>query len=374
MKAILFANTDWYLYNFRFSLAKALQDKDVEVVLLSPSDRYTGYMQEAGFRCLPFPMSRKGMNPFVELKTIWSIGQIYRKEKPDLVHHFTVKCMLYGSIAARWCKINSIINAVTGQGYVFSAPKLRGILLRLIVRPMYKHALKGTQTIFQNEDDLQEFINMHLVNPAATYVIPGSGIDLKKFAPTPEPQGIPVVMLAARMLWEKGIGDFVAAARILKSENVKARFVLVGDTYRDNPSAVSPQQLALWNEEGIIEWWGWRDDMAEALSQSSIVCLPTYYKEGVPRILTEAAAMGRAIVSSDIAGCRKVVREGINGLVVTPREPVLLAQALRKLIEDPLERAKMGSEGRKIAEISFSEDIINHDTLMVYENSGFILN
>lgn len=370
MKVILFANTDWYLYNFRLSLANALRDKGVEVVLLSPSGEYAKRLREAGFNWLSLPMSRKGMNPVNEFNTLWHLKSIYQYEKPDLVHHFTAKCMLYGSIAARWCKIRPIINAVTGQGYVFSAPGLDGTLLRLIARPIYRYALRDTQTIFQNEEDRQAFVDMRLANPSATHLIPGSGINIKLFFPTPEPQGLPIVMLAARMLWEKGVGDFVDAARILKSERIRARFVLVGDTYEDNPSAVSRQMLSSWNEEGVIEWWGWHDDMAETLSQSSIVCLPSYYKEGVPRVLTEAAALGRAIVSSNIAGCKMVVHDGLNGLTVPPKQPIQLAQALRRLIENPVERARMGSEGRKIAEANYSEDVINYNTLAIYKMSG----
>jgi glycosyltransferase involved in cell wall biosynthesis len=371
MKVILFANTDWYLFNFRLNIARTLRAKGAEVVLLSPPGDYAAKMQAEGFRWLPLPMSRKGMNPFAELQTLWRIKGVYQDEKPDVVHHFTVKCVLYGSIAAHLAGIRAIVNAVTGLGYIFSAPGLKGTLLRLLARVLYRYALHGSQVIFQNTEDRQTFINMRLLKPDAAHLIPGSGVNLGLFTPTPEPEGQPVVMFAARMLWEKGVGDFVEAAKMLKAEGVRARFVLVGDTYKDNPSAVPPQQLSAWNEEGIIEWWGWHDDMAKMLSQASIVCLPTYYKEGVPRVLTEAAAAGRAIVSSNIIGCREIVHEGINGLMVPPQNPSMLASALRKLIENPLERARMGHEGRKIAENYFAEERIVKKTFAVYEKLGF---
>jgi glycosyltransferase involved in cell wall biosynthesis len=370
MKVILFANTDWYLYNFRLNLAQALRARDAEVVLLSPSGPYASQLQAAGFRWIPTPMSGKGMNPFEELKTVWLLRKIYRNEKPDLVHHFTIKCVLYGSMVARWSKVRPVVNAVPGLGYVFNATGWRGALMRLLVRWLYRFALRDTQVIFQNKEDREIFIRLHLVRAESTHLIPGSGVNLNKFSPMPEPSGIPVVMLAARMLWDKGVGDFVEAARILKSDNVQARFVLVGDTYADNPSAVPPQQLTKWSKEGIVEWWGWQEDMERILPQSSLVCLPTYH-EGAPRILIEAAASGRAIVSTNIAGCREIVHEGINGLTVPSRNPVMLAQALRTLISDPNERLRMGSEGRKIAENHFSDELIAMKTLEVYKSYGF---
>jgi glycosyltransferase involved in cell wall biosynthesis len=365
MKVILFANTDWYLYNFRINLARSLQAKDIEVVLLSPPGNYVRSLQEAGFRWLPLPMSRKGMNPVKEIRTLWQIRNIYKNEKPDLVHHFTAKCIIYGSISAR--RINrAVVNAVTGQGYIFSAQGFKGFVLREIACLLFRYALKGTQVVFQNDEDRRVFINLRLVDSSSTHLIPGSGVNLERFSPSPEPQGLPVVMFAARMLWDKGVGDFVQAARILRSQGVEARFVLVGDTYKDNPSAVPEYQLNAWKEEGIVEWWGWHDDMPYVLSQSSIVCLPTYYKEGVPRVLTEAASAGRPIVSSDIVACKEIVHHGLNGLVVPPRQPASLAQALRILIEDPSTRSKMGIEGRKIAEQSFSDEKIIHDTFDIY--------
>ena len=370
MKVILFANTDWYLYNFRLNLAQALQSKSAEVVLLSPPGPYVVQLQTAGFRWIPVQMSGKGMNPFEELMTLRTLDKIYQNEKPDIVHHFTIKCVLYGSMAARWSKIRAVVNAVPGLGYVFNAVGWRGVLMRMLARLLYRFALRDTQVIFQNKEDRETFIRLRLIKAESTNIIPGSGVNLNKFTPEPEPLGPPVVMFAARMLWDKGINEFVQAARILKTEGVQARFVLVGDTYKDNPSAVSPQQLAEWTSEGIVEWWGWHDDMERILPQSSIVCLPTYH-EGVPRVLTEAAASGRAIVSTNIAGCQEIVFEGINGLMVPPRNSVLLADALRTLVNDPNLRSKMGHEGRKIAENHFSDEIVTRKTLDVYKSYGF---
>ena len=372
MKAVLFANTDWYLFNFRMSIAQALQAGGVDVVLLSPPGPYVAQLQAAGFRWIPLKMSGKGMNPFEEVKTIFRIKRVYQDEKPDLVHHFTIKCVLYGSIAARWGGIRAIVNAIPGLGYVFNVMGWKGALLRLIIRPMYRFSLRNTQVIFQNQEDLETFIHLLLIKPEATHLIPGSGVNLKKFSPHPEPAGKPVVMFAARMLWDKGVGDFVDAVRILKLAGVQARFILVGDTYADNPSAVPPQQLTAWSQEGIVEWLGWRDDMETILPQVSIVCLPTYYHEGTPRILIEACASGRPIVSTNISGCREIVQEGVNGLMVPPRSPEMLANVLSRLIDNPQERARMGHEGRKIAEDRFSDDVIAAKTIEVYKVYGFL--
>jgi glycosyltransferase involved in cell wall biosynthesis len=371
MKVILFANTDWYLLNFRMNLAQVLRSGGAEVVLLSPPGSYAAQLQAAGFRWIPLKMSGKGMNPFEELKTIFRIKKVYQDEKPDLVHHFTIKCVLYGSIAARWNGIRAIVNAVPGLGYIFNAPGWQGVLMRLAIRPLYWFALRKTQVVFQNREDRETFVRLHLVKPETTHLIPGSGVSLKKFSPTPWPAGNPVVMFAARMLWDKGVGDFVEAARILKSDGVQARFVLVGDTYADNPSAVSTQQLTVWSQEGVVEWWGWHDNMERILPLASIVCLPTYH-EGAPRILIEASASGRPIVSTNIPGCREIVQEGVNGLMVHPRNPKMLAHALRKLIDNPEERYRMGREGRRIVEDRFSDDIIAAKTTEVYKVYGFL--
>ena len=204
----------------------------------------------------------------------------------------------------------------------------------------------------------------------------GSGARTEVFLPSPEPPGLPVVMMAGRFLWEKGVGEFVEAARILNSRTLRqaqgtiaiARFVLVGDTYPDNPGAVSPEQLQAWVDEGVVEWWGWHDDMSAMFPQAHIVCLPSY-REGMPLSLAEAAACGRPVVTTDVPGCREIVRDGVNGFLVPVRDPVALAEALRKLIEDPALRAEMGRRGRERVETEFSVQRIVDETLQVYNEN-----
>jgi glycosyltransferase involved in cell wall biosynthesis len=367
MKIILFSNTSWSLYNFRLTLAKDLRAR-ADVILLSPPDEYSPRLEAAGFRWISFPMSRQGMNPFSELATIWRLVALYRRERPDLVHHFTIKCMLYGSLAARLARVPAV-NTVTGLGYVFGQTDWRGRVLNSFVRAAYRFVLRGAQVIFQNPEDLAEFTRERLVDEGRATLIRGSGIDLSLFHVLPEPDGPPLVLLAARMLRDKGVGEFVEAARRLRTSGLVARFALVGDTDAGNPAAISREQLRAWQDEGAVEWWGWRDDMPAALSSAHIVCLPSYYKEGLPRGLLEAAACARPIVTTDWPGCREAVRDGVNGFLVPPRDASALAEALRKLIVDPALRVRMGGEGRRMAEEEFNIQRVNAATMDVYDKA-----
>lgn len=363
MKIILFANTDWYLYNFRLELAKTLRARGDEVTFLSPPGDYAAKLTGLGFRWLAFPFSRRGMNPLAELSAIFRLWLLYRREKPDLVHHFTIKCVLYGSTAAHLAGIARIINAITGLGYVFNKEnRILGMLAHLL----YRFLLQNTQVIFQNPDDLETFTQAKLLRPKQAHLIRSSGVDLTRFTPQPETNNQPpLVILPARLLRDKGVLEFVEAARLLKQHNISVRMALVGDPDPHNPTSVSQQEIQDWVSEGIVEAWGWQEQMTEAYTASHIVCLPSY-REGVPRTLLEAAAMGRAIVTSDAPGCREIVRHGVNGLLVPPRDPVRLADALQTLLENPQLRQEMGRRGREIVEQEFSSELVIEKTLKAY--------
>ena len=366
MKALLFANTDWYLYNFRLSLAKALQQQGFDVVLLSPPGKYGPLLKDAGFTWIQFPLSRRGMNPFYEILTILRLAKIYQSINPDIVHHFTIKCILYGSAAAKMIRIKKIINAVTGLGYLFMENDIKTAFLRLIVNPFYRIALVNTWVIFQNPDDKEKFINNKLVDNAHSRIIRGSGVDVSEFHCHEEPPDPPLVLLASRMLWSKGIADFVEAARIIRVTGVQARFVLVGDSYPDNPDSIPGQQLLDWQLEGAVEWWGWHDDMAEIMQKCHIFCLPSSYREGVPRALIEAAATCRAIVTTDITGCREIVKDGLNGYLVPPKDPQALAGRILDLIQNPQLRSEMGKFGREVVRREYSDQTVISETLQLY--------
>jgi glycosyltransferase involved in cell wall biosynthesis len=374
VKVILFANTDWFLYNFRLRLAIALRQRGAEVVLLSPPGDYSTRLEQAGFRWLPFRMARRGMNPLAELGTILRLARLYRRERPELVHHFTIKCVLYGSLAGRWTGVPAVVNAITGLGYVFteggrtagSWPKR---LLRTLVSFWYRLALRGTQVIFENQDNLAEFVRQGLVRPEAAHLVRGAGVDVTAFRPSSEPAGGPVVMLAARMLWDKGVGEFVEAARRLRAEGVQASFVLVGDTYADNPAAIPIEQLRAWQQEGAVAWWGWHDDMPAMIEKAHVICLPSYL-EGLPTVLLEAAACGRPVVTTDVPGCRDAVLPNVSGLLVPVRDVGALADAIRRLIQAPDLRRKMGRAGREMVERDFSTEHVIAGTVGVYQRAG----
>lgn len=365
MKVLLFANTDWYLYNFRRDLALALQGRGDEVVLVSPAGEYAGRLQQMGFRWLEFPLARRGMNPLAELGSVARLVRLYRGERPELVHHFTVKCVLYGSLAARLAGIRATVNSITGLGYLFLPGGVFKNLLRRFVRVWYRSVLRGSQVIFENREDRQAFLDFGLIRPEGGHLIPGVGVDLERFHPTPLPSGTPVVLLAARLLWDKGVGEFVAAARRLRSQGVQAVFALAGRTDPGNPASIPDGQIEAWRREGTLEWWGWIEDMAEALGRASLVCLPSY-REGLPTVLMEAAACGRPVVTSNVPGCRDVTQDGMSGLLVEARDADGLARALGRLIGDPALCRQMGTAGRALAEEEFSSAGIQGRILEVY--------
>ncbi|MFQ5773404.1 MAG: glycosyltransferase family 4 protein [Kiloniellaceae bacterium] len=315
----------------------------------------------------PLPLSRRGLGPWREVRTFWSIYRLYRSLAPDLVHQVTVKPVLYGGLAARLAGVPAVVNAVSGLGYVFVDRGWKAGVLRSAIKAAYRIALaqRNGRVIFQNLDDREEFAAQGLVNPDASVLIKGSGVDLARFAPKPEPEGVPLVMLASRMLRDKGVGEFVEAARVLRKKGARARFVLVGDTDAGNPAAIARDRLKAWRREGVVEWWGHREDMPGVLAQAHVVCLPSY-REGLPKILIEAAACGRPIVASDVPGCREIARAGDNALSVPIRDAEALARAIERLIADPDLRRRMGARGRSIAEAEFSVARVVRETLAVY--------
>ena len=366
MKILLVANTGWYLYNFRLLLAQTLRDQGHEVVLVSPPDDYTPRLQAAGFRWLPVEMSRRGTRPLQEARALLRLLRLYRQERPQLINHFTIKPVLYGSLAARLARIPRVVNSITGAGYVFYGSDRKSAWLRVLLRPVYRLAMRASQVIFQNETDREAFIRAGMVKTEQAHLIPSSGVDTRRFQASPLPPGPPVVLFAGRMLWPKGVGEFVEAARILRGEGSPARFWLVGNSDAGNPEHVSAEQLRQWQSEGIVEWLGWQEDMPAIIARAWVVCLPTRYGEGFPRRLLEGAASGRAVITSDAPGCAQAVVQGETGLVVPHGDPAAFAAALRELLPDARRLEAMGTAGRRFVEERFSADIIINRTMAVY--------
>lgn len=325
-------------------------------------------IQDLGFSFVPLPLSRKGGNPFVEWRTIRFLRQFYRQQRFDLVHHVTAKPVIYGSLAARSVPQLAVVNAITGLGYVFSHHR-KARCLRPLVRLLYRRALRRQRsvTIFQNHDDCREFVETGLVPARQAIVIRGSGVDCEQFCARPLPSGAPIVMLAARMLWDKGIREFVEAARQVRAHHPSARCVLVGGEDPGNPAAIPHAQLTAWQQEGVVEWWGPRSDMPACLAEASLVVQPTTSREGLPKVLLEAAACGRPLIATDVPGCREILQPGINGLLVPPRDSNALAEAIITLLRDPTRCHAFGEAGRLLVEREFSLPLVIERTLAVYD-------
>lgn len=370
IKIVLAANTDWYLYNFRLSLAQYLRQLGLKVILVSPAGRFVSKFHEAGFQWEAWNLGRKSIAPWSEAEALRRIHEIYTLVKPDIVHHHTIKPVLYGSFAANRLGVPALVNSITGRGYVFSSSDFKARVLRIIAKKMYRMALhkQNSRVIFENEADRQYFLAQNIASSEQSWLIEGVGVDPLRFSPKPEPEGPVVILLPARMLWDKGIGTLVEAARILHKET-PVRVVLAGDTDPGNPATIDPATLNRWSKEGVIEWWGWQDNMEKVYSQCHIVALPSLH-EGVPTALIEGAACEKPIVASDIPGCRTVVIDGINGFLVPNNNPLALAEALLKLIKDPHLRRKMGKAGREIVLKKFDIQVINSATLEVYRSLG----
>lgn len=367
-KLLYFITEDWYFCSHRLPLALAAQDAGYDVVVVTNVNEHGEVICRAGIRLIPFNFSRRGMNLLSELAILTRLIEVYREEKPDIVHHVAMKPILYGTLAARISGVPLVVNALAGLGYVFTSDQPKARLLRPVIGSAFRALLNSQRSrlILQNQDDHAMFIRKRFINEELIRLIRGAGVNTELFSLFPEPTGIPVVILASRMLWNKGIKEFVEAARQLKTRGVDARFVLVGDTDIHNPSAISNEQLANWHSEGVIEWWGQRDNMPAVLEQANIVCLPSH-REGLPKVLLEAASCGRSIVTTDVPGCREIVRNGENGLLVPVNSTVELADALRLLIANPLLRQQMGTRGREIAVSEFAVEKVVAETMAVYE-------
>lgn len=372
MKFVLFANTDWYLYNFRLSTALALAAQGHEVVMLSPPGDFGSRFAGHGLRWVTLAMDRASLNPLREAKTLHALVWTLKRERPALLHNFTVKCAIYGALASRMAGVPAVVNAVAGMGYVFSSDRPMARTLRPVVSALMRGTLGGghSRLILQNPDDAEAFTRARLVPMQRIRVIRSSGVDVARFHPPPEPRGQQRlrVVLAARLLWDKGIGEFVEAARIVQRAGRDVEFVLAGTPDHGNPRSVSREQVEAWVDEGLVTWLGHVEDMPALLRSVDVMALPSYYREGVPKSLIEGAASGLAIVTTDLPGCREVVREhGVTGLHVEPRNAAALAQRLAMLDDDRALLRRLGERARAHALADFDERAVIRNTIEVYE-------
>jgi glycosyltransferase involved in cell wall biosynthesis len=369
-------NESYFFVSHRLKIGLAARDAGFDVHIAAPRDHVwaprgfqSGVLADQGFTLHEIPLSRRGVNPLREAATLRDLVSLYRTLRPALVHHMTIKPVLYGTLAARIAKVPIVVNLVTGLGQIFTAQDRTASLLRGLAVVGYRIAAghPNAWTVFQNREDRNRLIALHAVDAARSSLVKGSGVDLTVFRPVSEPHGTPVVLLPARLLWEKGVGVFAEAGRILQSRGVDVRLRVVGDTQPSNPRSVPEAELRSWTQKGFLEWEGRCDDMPAALAAAHVVCLPSSYGEGVPKVLLEAAAAGRPVVATDIAGCREVVRPGVTGLLVPPGDPTLLADAIALLALNRDMRVRMGNEARALAEAEFSDALVAEQTLTLYD-------
>lgn len=375
MKFVLFANTDWYLYNFRLSTALELAKQGHEVVMLSPPGDYGSRFAGHGIRWVTLTMDRASLNPLRETMTLHALVRTLKLERPALLHSFTMKCAVYGALASRAAGVPAVVNAVAGMGYVYASDRMKARILRPIVTMLLRGTLANghSRLILQNPDDAEAFAR--LVPEQRIRLIRGSGVDTTRFSPradtATEGNGSRArlrVVLAARLLWEKGIGEFVEAARILKRAGRDVECILAGTPDPGNPRSVPRAQVEAWAAEGLVSWLGHVEDMPALLRSVDVMALPSYYREGVPKSLIEGAASGLALVTTDLPGCREIVPgHGVDGLHVPPRDADALADRLAALDDDRGLLRRLGVRARENSLAHFDERTVIRRTIEVYE-------
>ncbi|MEW5734811.1 MAG: glycosyltransferase family 4 protein [Thermodesulfobacteriota bacterium] len=356
-RVLVVSRCAWTLYNFRAGFMEALGNRGADVLCGGASgDGYEGLLAKAGFRFIPLPVHKRAVNPLADLHLLFALLRWYRETRPDAVCHFTIKPVIYGTVAAWLARVPRIVNVVTGLGYVFTESKITW--LRRLVMLMYKASNSLADTVFfQNNDDLRFFVEHSLVRPSKARVLPGSGVDLDRFLPGPAPSGPPVALLVGRLLQNKGVYEFVEAARQVKRKMPEARFQLLGRRDERNPSVVPEAKLSEWIGEGVVEYLGEVADVRPVVRNASVVVLPSY-REGIPRALLEAAAMGKPVVTTDAVGCRSAVDHEKTGLMVPVGDANALAAAMLRILSDPQLASAMGAEGRKKIEAEYDENFV----------------
>ena len=374
--SILFLITeDWFFCSHFLERALAAYKLGYKIYVCCNGNKHIEKIEKHSLKFIKVKFNRKSINLFYELKIIFNICSIYKKIKPDIVHQIGSKPIIYGSIAAKLSGIRAVINAPIGMGYVYSSNNIKARILKPIVKFLYKTLLnsnygknKKSRVIFENDDDLNYFYKLGALRKEDAFVIRGAGVKvdpnliLKKTE-----NSIPIVSLVARMVRDKGIYEFVRAAKKLNDSEIKARFFLVGDIDPYNPTSLKIEELKRWHERNYIEWLGWVNDVNKVLKETDILCLPSY-REGLPKALIEGASLGLPIVTTNTVGCKDVVVNNLNGFLVPIKDTNALVKFLSILINDSKLREKMGKESHKLALNKFSSDIIIPQTIKVYDD------
>jgi len=372
-RLLFLMNEALFFTTHRIAVALAAQDAGYEVHVAAPfEDGPVAVIRGCGFHYHDLPLKRGGRSLLGEGRLLARCFQLIRAIKPDLVHHVAMKPVIFGGLASRLLRVPAVVHAITGMGFLFIRDDWAARTIRTLIRPLYRYALghPNGRVIFQNPDDLGMFLRQGLVRQDITVMIKGCGVDMETFAPVAAPAAPPdgrlVVMFPARILGDKGVHEFIHAARTLKAAGSQARFILVGRRDPANPTDVAEATIRAWEAEGLVEWWGFRTDMPQVLPQAHIICMPSY-REGLPRGLIEAAACGLPIVTADVPGCREVVKDGVSGILVPVRDGPATAAAIGKLLDDPGLRQAMGRAARQLALDEFTVEAFVADTLATYD-------
>jgi glycosyltransferase involved in cell wall biosynthesis len=365
---VFLVTEDWYFWSHRLPLARAARDAGARVVIATRVDRLGGALRSEGFITVPLPWRRRSNHPWNEMRSLLSIVRLYRRERPDVVHHVAIKPVVYGGIAARLAGARAQANAIAGFGYVETSRQLRARVLRGVFRAVLRFAWSGSgvHAIVQNDDDREALVRTSLLDPSHIHVIRGSGVDVARFTPSPEPEGARVrAVYAGRLLASKGVFELVEAARELRARGAPVDVVLVGSPDPENPESIPDGVVQSWALEGVISHRPWTDDMPGVWRAAHIAVLPSY-REGLPRALLEAAASGRPMVATDVPGCREIARAGVTALCVPPHDARSLADAIERLAHDERLRARLGAAARELVVREYAETIVVARTMDLY--------
>ena len=365
---LYFISEDWYFVSHRIQIALEAKKNGYDVHLVTNCKDKKAFIETFGIKVHNINLIRKSFNIINEIKTIISLYKIYRKISPDIVHHVAIKPILYGMIVCRYLGITKTINAFAGLTFIFWSDNWKIVLVRPIFNFIFRYFLnfKDSICLFQNKDDADLLIKIKIIEQNRVHLIRGSGVDLKCYKSLNEKKGKINVTLASRLQTDKGIVEFVNAASILRSSGVNANFILAGMIDDHNPSSIKIEKIKKWENKGLIIWVGHKKSMVDVFSNAHIVCLPSY-REGLPKVLLEAAASARPIVATDVPGCREIVIHDYNGYLVPAKNFHMLAYYLKKLINNKNLRLKMGANGRRLVEENFDIKIISEKTISLYD-------
>lgn len=368
-RLLIVVNADWFFLSHRLPIAIEAQRHGYKVHIAAGLTDKLDELRRHGLVVHPLALERSSASLSNAWRTMVELWTVFRAVRPDVVHLVTIKPVLLGGLVARFSGVPAVVAAVSGLGFVFVSRGAKAAVRRWLVGALYRVALghRNLKVIFQNPDDLSRLARVVHLPASKVEMIRGSGVDLTQYHLTPLPSGVPVVVLAARLLADKGVREFVQAARLLKQRGASARFCLVGTVDPANPASLTDADLAQWASEGVVELWGHRSDMPRVLAAAHVVVLPSYYGEGLPKVLIEAAACGRAVVTTDHPGCRDAIEPGVTGVLVPVRNAVALADALEGLLNDPARCHAMGNAGRALAERAFDVRQVVAAHLRIYQ-------